>query len=174
VPDGDVIFEGACSAAELGDIAGCVTAGDFSSETAAAATFAADVEAYIQQEGLEKWRGRIMPRNSHRSPWVTSLDLRFAQELPIFRRTRGIVTLDIENFANFLNSDWGQLRQVSFPYVAPVVDASRIATVGCPDAAPSCYVYRPRSGETGPVKPFNTISSLPSIWRMQLGFRIEF
>ena len=174
VPDGDVIFEGACSAAELGVIAGCVGAGDFSSESAAAATFAADMEAYIQQEGLEKWRGRIMPRNSHRSPWVTSLDLRFAQELPIFRRTRGIVTLDIENFANFLNSDWGQLRQVSFPYVAPVVDASRITTDGCPDAAPSCYVYRPRSGETGPVKPFNTISSLPSIWRMQLGFRIEF
>jgi hypothetical protein len=24
------------------------------------------------------------------------------------------------------------------------------------------------------VRPFNAISSLPSIWRMQLGFRIEF
>ena len=174
VPDGDVIFEGACSAAELGVVAGCASVGDFSSASAAAIQFAADMDAYIEQQGLEKWRGRIMPRNSHRSPWVTSLDLRFAQELPIFRRTRGIVTFDIENFANLLNSDWGQLRQVSFPFVAPVADANRITTVGCPDGAPSCYVYRPRSGETGPVKPFNTISSLPSIWRMQLGFRIEF
>ena len=174
VPDGDVIFEGACSAAELGVVAGCASAGDFSSASAAAAQFAADMDAYIEEQGLEKWRGRIMPRNSHRSPWVTSLDLRFAQELPIFRRTRGIVTFDIENFANLLNSDWGQLRQVSFPFVTPVADANRITTVGCPDGAPSCYVYRPRSGETGPVKPFNTISSLPSIWRMQLGFRIEF
>ena len=174
VPDGDVIFEGACSAAELGVVAGCASVGDFSSASAAATQFAADMDAYIEQQGLEKWRGRIMPRNSHRSPWVTSLDLRFAQELPIFRRTRGIVTFDIENFANLLNSDWGQLRQVSFPFVAPVADANRITTVGCPDGAPSCYVYRPRSGETGPVKPFNTISSLPSIWRMQLGFRIEF
>ena len=64
-----------------------------------------------------------MPRNSHRSPWISALDLRFAQELPIFRKTRGIVTFDIENFANLLNSDWGQLRQVSFPYVTPVADA---------------------------------------------------
>jgi len=102
------------------------------------------------------------------------LDLRFAQELPIFRRTRGILTVDIENFANMINKDWGQLRQVSFPYVAPVVDVNRIATTGCPNAAASCYVYRPRSGFTGPAVPFKTISTLPSVWRLQLGFRIEF
>jgi hypothetical protein len=174
VPDGDVIFEGACSAAEVGVVAGCTDEGVFTSNNAAAAQFAADMDAYIEEEGLEKWRGRIMPRNSHRSPWVTSLDLRFAQELPIFRKTRGIVTFDIENFTNLLNSDWGQLRQVNFPFFTPVADANRIETAGCPDGAASCYAYRPRSGTTGPVRPFNAISSLPSIWRMQLGFRIEF
>jgi hypothetical protein len=173
VPDGDVIFEALCTQDDVdGGVAGCV---DTSTVSAArSAQFASDMEAYIQEQGLEKWRGRIMPRNSHRSPWVTVLDLRFAQELPIFRRTRGIVTFDIENFANLLNSDWGQLRQVSFPYVTPVADAVRISTTGCPNGAASCYVYRPRSGQTGPVLPFNAISSLPSIWRMQLGFRIEF
>jgi hypothetical protein len=102
------------------------------------------------------------------------LDLRFSQELPIFKRTRGILTFDIENFANLVNSEWGQLRQVNFPYVAPVADANRIVTAGCPDNAPSCYVYRPRSGQTGPVTPFKTVAALPSVWRMQLGFRIEF
>ena len=115
-----------------------------------------------------------MPRNSHTSPWVSVLDLRFAQELPVFRRVRGIVTFDIENFANLIDKDWGQLRQVSFPYMAPVADAVRIATTGCPGGAASCYVYRPRSGQTGPTKPFEAISTLPSVWRMQLGFRIEF
>jgi hypothetical protein len=174
VPDGDVIFEGACSAAEVGVVAGCSAAGAFSSASAAAAQFASDMEAYIEQEGLGKWRGRIMPRNSHTSPWVSVLDLRFAQELPIFRNTRGIITFDIENFANMINNDWGQVRQVNFPYVAPVVDANRIATTGCPNGAASCYVYRPRSGQTGPVTPFNTITTLPSVWRAQLGFRIEF
>jgi hypothetical protein len=174
VPDGDVIFEGACTAAEAGVVAGCAAEGDFSSASAAAGQFASDMEAYIEQQGLGKWRGKIMPRNSHTSPWVSVLDLRFSQELPIFKRTRGILTFDIENFANLVNSEWGQLRQVNFPYVAPVADANRIVTAGCPDNAPSCYVYRPRSGQTGPVTPFKTVAALPSVWRMQLGFRIEF
>jgi hypothetical protein len=175
VPDGDVIFEGACTQAEADDaVPGCPAAGAFSASSAAAAQFAAEMEAYIGQKGLEKWRGRIMPRNSHRSPWVSVLDLRLAQELPIFRRTRGILTFDIENFANLLNSDWGELRQVSFPYVAPVVDVDRIETAGCPNGASSCYVYRPRAGLTGPAQPFKAVSTLPSVWRMQLGFRIEF
>ncbi len=175
VPDGDVIFEALCTDADVaGGVAGCATNTSYSSANAAAAQFASDMEAYVQQQGLERYRGRIVPRNSARSSWISVLDLRFAQELPIFRKTRGIVTFDIENFANFLNSDWGQLRQVSFPYVAPVVDVNRIATTGCPDGAASCYVYRPRSGQTGPVAPFKSISALPSVWRMQLGFRIEF
>ncbi len=175
VPDGDVIFEGLCSDADVTNgVAGCASNTSFSSANAAAAQFASDMDTYIQQEGLEKWRGRIMSRNSHTSPWLTTLDLRFSQELPIFRKTRGIVTVDIENFANMLNKDWGQLRQVSFPYFTPVVDANRIVTAGCPDGAASCYVYRPRSGQTGPVAPFRQLSSLQSVWRVQLGFRLEF
>ncbi len=117
--------------------------------------FASDMETYIEQHGLEKYRGRIMPRNSHRSPWATVLDLRFAQELPIFRKTRGILTLDIENFANMLNKDWGQLRQVGFPYchagrrrgshhvrpAAPMARRAATSTGRAPDRA-------------GPVAPF--------------------
>jgi hypothetical protein len=53
------------------------------------------------------------------------------------------------------------------------VDVDRIETGGCPNGA-SCYVYRPRAGTTGPVKPFTTVASLPSVWRIQLGFRVEF
>ena len=173
VPDGDVIFEALCTEDDVTNaVAGCASTSIVN--PARSAQFASDMEAYIEQQGLERYRGRIMPRNSHRSPWLSVLDLRFAQELPIFRKTRGILTFDVENFANMLNSDWGQLRQVSFPYVAPVVDVSRIATTGCPNGAASCYVYRPRSGSTGPVVPFKTISTLPSVWRVQLGFRIEF
>ncbi len=173
VPDGDVIFESLCSSADVtGGVAGCATTTSVNS--ARSVQFASDMEAYIEQHGLEKYRGRIMPRNSHRSPWTTVLDLRFAQELPIFRKTRGILTLDIENFANMINKDWGQVRQVGFPYFTPVVDVNRIATTGCPNGAASCYVYRPRSGQSGPVAPFEQISSLPSVWRVQLGVRIEF
>ncbi len=175
VPDGDVLYEVPCTAADVaGGVVGCANTLGYTSATPAAARFASDMEAFVREHGLGKYRGRIMPRNSQRSPWVSVLDLRIAQELPIFRKTRGLLTLDIENLANLLNSDWGQLRQVNFPHVAPVVDAGRIANTGCPNDAAACYVYRPRAGANGPVGPVETISSLPSVWRMQLGIRIEF
>jgi len=163
----DVIYEVLCTAANVtAGVPGCTSTS--SVHAANSAAFGAATEAYIQQQGLEKYRGRIMPRNSHRSPWLSILDLRFSQELPIWRKARGVLTLDVENFANMLNNDWGQLTQVSFPYVTPVVEVNRI------DATTNRYVYRPRSGTTGPVSPFYSLSALPSVWRMQFGVRIEF
>jgi len=176
VPDGDVIYEVLCTAADVsGGVPGCASTTSFTSASANAAAFAVATEDYVQRHGLAKYRGRIVPRNSHTSPWLSVLDLRLQQELPIWGdKLRGAVTLDIENFANLLNSDWGQLRQVSFPYVTPVVDVNRIATTGCPDGSTACYVFRPRSGQSGPVDPLDSLSALPSVWRVQLGFRIEF
>jgi hypothetical protein len=170
----DVIYEGACSAAEVGVVAGCTAAGVFTSNNAAAAAFRDATEAFIVNEGLEKYRGRITPRNGFTSPWLSILDLRIKQELPVWGRMRGALTLDIENFANMINSDWGQLRQVSFPYVSPVVDVNRISTTGCAAGQTSCYVFRPRSGQTGPTAPFNSLSALPSVWKVQFGIRLEF
>jgi len=180
VPDvagspGAVIYEGQCTAADVTALVpGCASTASFSSANAAAAAFAAATEAIIESEGLDRYRGKIVPRNSGRSPWVTSLDLRLAQEIPIFRKTRGVVSLDVENLANLINNDWGQVSQVSFIYVAPVLDVNRIATTGCPGGAASCYVYRPRAGATGPTPPLNSLTALNSVWRVQLGLRFEF
>lgn len=163
----DVIYEVLCTAADVaGGVPGCTSTTRVNAANSAA--FAAATEAYIQEHGLEKYRGRIVPRNSHRSPWVSILDLRLSQQLPVWGRSRGVLTVDIENLANLIDSDWGQLRQVSFPYVTPVLDVNRI------DAATNRYVYRPRSGQTGPVAPFNSLTALNSVWRIQLGVRFEF
>jgi len=170
----DVIYEGQCSATEVGVVAGCATTSSFAAGTAAAASFRDATEAFIVNQGLEKYRGKITPRNGFTSPWLSVLDLRLKQELPIWGRARGAITLDVENFANLINNDWGQLRQVSFPYVAPVVDVNRIATTGCAAGQSSCYVFRPRSGQTGPTAPFNSLSALTSVWKVQLGIRFEF
>ncbi len=165
----DVIYEARCTAADVtAGVPGCANTNSFSSANAAAAQFAMDMEAYIDQYGLSKYRGRIMPRNSHRSSWLSVLDLRMSQELPIWRKARGVLTFDVENLANMIDHDWGQLRQVSFAYFTPVVDVNRI------DSATNRYVYRPRSGRTGPVAPNESLSALPSVWKIQLGVRIEF
>jgi outer membrane receptor for ferrienterochelin and colicin len=170
----DVIYEGLCSASEVNVVAGCASTASFSSGGAAAAQFRSDTDAFIESQELGRYRGKIVARNSGRSAWVTTLDLRLAQEIPIWRNARGVVSLDIENLANMIDNDWGQISQVSFIYVAPVLDVNRIATTGCPANAPSCYVYRPRLGFTGPTAPVSSITALNSVWRVQLGLRFEF
>lgn len=129
--------------------------------------FGAAVNAFIEESELRQYRGQIAPRNAFFSPWVTTMDLRLAQEIPLgVKDLRAILTLDIENLTNLINDDWGRLAQVSFPYVAPVLDASINAQ--------GQYVYRPVAGETEPQGSFKSLSALPSVWRVQLGFRIEF
>ncbi|MEX1994925.1 MAG: carboxypeptidase regulatory-like domain-containing protein [Steroidobacteraceae bacterium] len=171
---GAAIYEVLCSAADVtAMVPGCASTA--SVNAGRSTQFEADTEAYIQRHELDKYRGRIVPRNSHRSPWFTSLDLRLSQELPIWSdKLRGVLTLDVENFANMINSDWGQLRQVGFFYAVPVLDVNRIATTGCPGGSSSCYVFRPRGSAGVPAEPTPTFSALPSVWRVQLGFRIEF
>jgi hypothetical protein len=125
------------------------------------------VNAFIDSSKLSAYRGQIAPRNAFQSPWYTVANLRLAQEIPTgIPKTRAILTLDIENLTNLINSDWGRFEQVAFPYVAPVLDASINAN--------GQYVYRPRSGQTGPTSPNYSISALPSVYRIQMGIRIEF
>jgi outer membrane receptor for ferrienterochelin and colicin len=173
VPDGDVIYEALCTAADVtADPGSCPNTTTISA--ARSAQFATDVDAFVQRNGLERYRGKIVPRNSHTSPWTSILDLRLQQELPIWGRMRGAVTLDVENLANMIDNEWGRVSQVSFIYVSPVLDVNRIETAGCPNGAAECFVYRPRSGQTGPTDPIRTLSALPSVWRVQLGVRFEF
>ncbi len=56
-------------------------------------------------------------RNQFTGPWWTKADLRISQDLPGFRENdRAQIFMVIDNFTNFLDSDWGVLRQPSFPY----------------------------------------------------------
>jgi hypothetical protein len=125
------------------------------------------LDAFIEQSGLAQYRGRIAPRNAFTSPWYTVADLRLSQELPaFFKDAKGIISLDIENLANLVNNDWGRLSQVSFPYVSPVVQVNGITD--------GRYTYAPISGQTGPRTVVNSISALPSVWRIQLGIKFQF
>jgi outer membrane receptor for ferrienterochelin and colicin len=125
------------------------------------------LDSFIESSGLDRYRGSIAPRNAFTSPWYTVADLRLSQELPaFFRDAKGIISLDIENFANLINNDWGRLSQVSFPYVSPVVQVNGITD--------GRYTYAPVSGQTGPRTVVNSISALPSVWRIQLGIKFQF
>jgi outer membrane receptor for ferrienterochelin and colicin len=125
------------------------------------------LDSFIENSGLDKYRGQIAPRNAFKSPWYTVADLRLSQELPaFFKEAKGIISLDVENLANLVNNDWGRLSQVGFPYVSPVVQVNGITD--------GRYTYAPITGQTGPRTLVNSISALPSVWRIQLGIKFQF
>jgi hypothetical protein len=127
------------------------------------AVFAA-LQSIIQNGPLAKYQGQIAPKNIGRSPTFTKIDLQFSQELPGFIGDNKFkVFADIENVLNLLNSNWGSLRQVSFPYVAPVVDVS------CVNVA-TCTQYR----YTAPRTQSNELFVRQSLWQIRLGARFDF
>lgn len=51
--------------------------------------------------------GQIAERNAVRAPWVQRLDVRLARAFPTLRGQQAELTVDVFNFANLLNNEWG-------------------------------------------------------------------
>lgn len=136
----------------------------------------------VDDLGLNKYRGRILPKNSQQSPDFFKVDLHLSQELPTFvGGSRIKLFADIENVLNLIDSDWGSLRQVSFPYTASVVDVQCLSAPTPTGTAPgtgvvntasnqSCAQYR-YSRVTAPVE---TLNSRQSLYQVRVGVRFEF
>jgi hypothetical protein len=86
----------------------------FVQNTVAAQAFEDFIEA---QPCLDEQRGSIMERNSCRSPFQHRFDLSIRQSIPQIRGQQLTLVLDIFNFPNFLNKDWGQIK---LPTLSPV------------------------------------------------------
>jgi hypothetical protein len=73
------------------------------------------LDAFIAAEGMEKYRGQILPRNALDSDWWIKFDFRVEQEIMGFMEDhKASAYLIIENLGNFINDDWGVLKQGSF------------------------------------------------------------
>jgi hypothetical protein len=65
-------------------------------------------ESFINSNDcLASQRGKIMDRNTCRTPWTKRLDVTLRQSLPTLQAQNFIVQLDVFNFLNLLNKDWG-------------------------------------------------------------------
>jgi len=65
-------------------------------------------ERYITStDCLNRQRGRILTRNSCRSPWTNTVNVSVRQALPSILGQTITVQLDVFNFLNLLNADWG-------------------------------------------------------------------
>lgn len=123
-------------------------------------------------DALKESRGKIFERNSARSPWQSRMDLRIAQKIPSIRGQNLEITLDILNFLNLLNNDWGQIKFVRF-------DGVQIFNFeGYDDATgkPMISLRQRDTNRDGKVTRddiFN-FSDLASRWQIQLGVRYSF
>ena len=120
-------------------------------------------DQFLQDSGLDKYRGHIAPRNAFKSPWFKKIDVRFAQDLPNpFSGHRARLMIDIENVGNLINHKWGRAIGVAFPFAAPAVD------VGI-DTPTGKYVYSNLRG----ANPY-VVDVLASVWRVGIGLMYDF
>lgn len=122
-------------------------------------------DALVTTLGLDKYRGKIVPKNSQTSPDFFKVDFKVSQEIPAFLGGKFEVFMDIENVLNLIDSDWGSLRQVQFPYNAAIVRVACAATSGS-----NCTQYR----YSNVLAPNEVLQSRQSLYGIRVGARIKF
>ncbi|MFI4976640.1 MAG: TonB-dependent receptor domain-containing protein [Caulobacterales bacterium] len=164
------------------DSTGAVTATSDPKVSYAAGFDVGAFNRYLSNTGLIRYAGEIAPRNAFRTHDVTTIDVRFSQEIPAFfpRNAKLLAYIDIINLGNLLNNHWGVLDQYDFYRGVPVV------SIACPTgqivngqhtcAGASQYVYSGLRTATGtvdkPVSPFTVIN--PSLWQLKFGLKYRF
>jgi hypothetical protein len=124
------------------------------------------LNAFIAANGLEKYRGQIIPKNTQRAPNWFKVDLHLDQDVPLpFKTTKVNFFADIENVLNLINRDWGTLKQVAFPYLAQVVNVSCAATSGS-----NCTKYNYSSFSNPAVNNLGRVS----LWSVRIGAKVKF
>lgn len=131
----------------------------------------AALDAFIENDDyLSTRRGQYAERNAARAPWSHVVDLKFLQD--VYIRTADDnkhtlqLSLDIFNFTNLINKDWGVRRIVrNFGEAALLTTAS-----GGPDAT---FTFDPDTV----IEDFEEIDDTgiqSSRWQMQVGLRYIF
>lgn len=133
------------------------------------ATFLSNLNGYIDTSGcLSKSRGQIISRNACKTGFTNIVSLRLAQEVTLFDDYKLELILDVENFGNMINDDWGRVDSYSAP--------SNIALANVTIAGGQ-YVYAPISGSqvsAATIAPAPAIARIPSVYRVQFGFNFRF
>lgn len=133
------------------------------------ATFLSNLDGFISSNDcLSGSRGKIIARNACETGFTNIVSLRLSQEIGLWRDKKLELILDIENFGNLLNDDWGRVESYSAP--------SNVALANVTIAGGQ-YVYAPISGaQVSPetMAPRPAIARLPSVYRVQFGVNFRF
>ena len=130
------------------------------------------------QPCLDRQRGRIMERNSCRSPFQNRLDLSIRQGIPTVGGQRISLQLDVFNFLNLIDSHWGQIK---LPTLSPVFNnqSALIQTARTPgplSTSQPVFTFDTRLYDATSLQPkaFAARSTLSSNYQVQLTMRYSF
>ena len=126
----------------------------------------ASLDRFIRNEPcLRAQRGRLLKRNSCRDPWVHETQARLSKRFGLADRRVLEVTADLFNVLNFLDADWGLVRQTLPHEGGHGVGLLRLVGYDAPNGR---GVY-----ELAPVYR-RQIDLEASRWRFQLGATLSF
>lgn len=135
----------------------------------------AGFNSYLQNSGLSAYSGQIAPRNEFFSPWTSRIDLSLSQKVEVYEDHAVTLELNIFNFTNLLNKNWGQVATPNFFPTTGVVSGAIVnqgtITNGVTCNQPTCYVY---SGTISTPDQQINVRSPSSLWQIQIGIRYEF
>ncbi|WP_438425993.1 TonB-dependent receptor [Aquimarina macrocephali] len=129
----------------------------------------AALNAFIEgNDYLRKRRGGYAERNGDRGPWSHAIDLKFLQDFYIKtgeKKNTLQLSLDIFNFTNLLNKDWGKRKFI--PGNVALIETVRGGT-----ADPE-FTFDASSFEDG-IEQIDDNGLQSSRWQMQVGLRYIF
>jgi hypothetical protein len=116
--------------------------------------------SFIAAEGLEKYRGSIMPRNPLDSDWWVKFDIRIEQEfMGFYEDHKASAFFVIENVGNLIKDEWGVLKQGTL--LQGAVEASITDD--------NLYSYDTFEGPTP-----QSIQNTGSLWEIRMGVKYKF
>ncbi|EKE72356.1 TonB-dependent receptor [Gallaecimonas xiamenensis] len=119
----------------------------------------------VNQAGLAGYAGGFAPKGVGTGPWVSTLDFQFQQEIPGFvEGHKGIFYFTINNLANLLNDDWGQVKRQNY------TNKSLFNFEGLD--AEGRYKYGALTSLD--TKNWDTFEAEESTWRMKVGVKYTF
>ena len=118
--------------------------------------------SWVDKEGLK--RGAIQNKGTLDEKWSSDLDIRIQQEIPFFGEVKAKFYIDFENVLNMIDEDYGRKRFVN---TQDVQSAVGVVTAGI-DSLTNTYNY------TSFSRPVQVVDTWDSLYRIQLGIRVDF
>jgi hypothetical protein len=129
---------------------------------------------YVNQDKyLKKHKGQYAERNGAVAPWRNQVDVRFSQDIfTNLLKSRNTLqfTIDIFNFGNMLNSNWGKVKSVNAS--ALLVPTNQTSLVPGGTVRPTFRLQTDRNHVV--TETFRDNVSITSTYYMQFGLRYIF